>query len=111
MAQAMSIFKKQGDEYSRYWANISILPSDEGSKKKKKSYESATISVSMSKKAAKAFDRIAEETKNDDVTYAFVRVTDCWLKGVKGKDENFVILFVNELSEVKRKSDDDEEDD
>lgn len=111
MTQAMTIFKDGSGEYPRYWANITVQQDSEGKPGKKKAkYESAAISVSLSRKAAKFFNNVCEDTKNDDVKRAFVRADDFWLKAVKGKEENFIVLFINKLSEVKKSSDDEEED-
>lgn len=108
MAQNMRIFKRTETKKTKkskdndfkgvktntyYWASIS-------DKDKHGEWISANVMVRMSKDAAELFDDIAEETKNPEVTSAFVRVQDCWLKAVPGKDHNNIVLFVNDFDEL-----------
>lgn len=98
MAQKMRIFKKERSvkkdgkkiDGSYYWASVSDTD-------KNGEWISANIFVRMSKSAAKDFKSIAEETKNPDVTSAWVDVVDSWLKAVPGKDGANMVLFVNEI--------------
>lgn len=98
MAQKMRIFRKDRQikkdgkkmDASYYWASVSDTD-------KNGEWISANIFVRMSKDAAKAFKFIAEETKNPDVTSAWVNVTECWLKAVPGKDGANIVLFVNDI--------------
>ncbi len=108
MAQNLRIFKKceakkvkkskdndfKGIKNNVYfWASIS-------DKDKHGEWISATIMVRMSKAAAELFDEVAEETRNPEVTSAFVRLQDSWLKAVPGNERNNVVLFVNDFDPI-----------
>lgn len=98
MAQKMRIFKKTAfakvngktTDKSYYWVSISDTD-------KNGEWISATIFARLSKDAIKVFKFVQEDTKNEDVTSAWVNVTDFWLKAVPGKDGTRVILFVNDM--------------
>ncbi len=102
MTQSLRIFKKteskkdkkskKTTETSYYWASIS-------DKDQHGDWLTANVFVRMSKSAADAFEELAEETKNPNVTSAYVEVTDSWLKAVPGKDHNNIVLFVNEIKD------------
>lgn len=108
MAQNMRIFKRAETKKAKkskdnqykgvktnvyYWASIS-------DKDQHGEWLTANIMVRMSKAAAELFEEVSEETKNPEVTSAFVRVQDCWLKAVPGKDHNNVVLFVNDFDPI-----------
>lgn len=111
MAQNMRIFKKTESRKNKktkktetslyYWASIS-------DKNKQGEWISANIMVRMSKNAADDFEDVAEETKNPNVSSAFVRVQDAWLKAVPGNEHNNVVLFVNDFDAIDGDGEDEE---
>lgn len=88
-----NIFSKEGENgYPRYWANINNKNADG-------EYIQAPITVRLSKSAEATFKKVARKTKNKKILGGRFELTDCWLKAVEGADENFLILFVNEMRE------------
>lgn len=88
-----NIFSKETEEgYQRFWTNINNKDADGD-------YIQAPISVRLSKKAEKSFKEVARKTKNKKILGGTFDIVDCWLKAVEGKDENYVVLFINDMKE------------
>ena len=92
----VTVFGKKQDGKTRFWMSVH-------SKNKDNEDVSASVTVSLSEKAKEVFLENMENTKNDEIKKLYVEITDAWLKAVKGKDENFAVLFVNKMRKAESK--------
>lgn len=96
-----ALFGKKVDDRIRFWfvSNNKIETKDGRTED-----IAASMNVSLSRDAEAYFKEHCAETKNKDIRKCFVEVADgdFWFKPVKGKDGNFVIVFINRMSEAKK---------
>ena len=97
MKQYMRIFRKETEDRTRYWVSVSADRTDRKGNATGE-YVSANMTAYLSEDAAERFDKICEQTKNDDICTARVKVTHAWLKPIEGKEENFMVLFINDFT-------------
>lgn len=88
-----NIFKKEGEDYDRYWMSISTEKLDKKGKGTGE-YVRSSIGVRLSDECKKAFDENCIKTKSKDVKQGCFDVTDCFFKAVEGKDEPYTVLFI-----------------
>lgn len=89
------IFGKKEQDYTRFWAQITT-------KNKDGEYVNASIRTRLSKDAQKVFKENAIKSKNKDVKWYTFDCSEFWLNAVEGQEENFVVLFVNEMTPFER---------
>lgn len=91
------IFKKEGEEYDRYWLSISTERLDkkgEGTGE----YVRTSIGVRLSKDAAETFEDNCIETSNKKVLQGAFNVQECFFKAVEPREgEPFPILFITDM--------------
>ena len=105
MESKMAIFGKKDDNgRARYWVSITTLVKKGDDEEK----ISASMPVSLSRKAEEVFMDCCEVTKNKNIAQMYAEVTDCWHKAAKGKtkdgdDRTFVYLFINGMQKAEAK--------
>ena len=96
------IFGKTNKDFTRYWANISTEAVNEDGEGTGDYYQ-ASITVRMSKKALKTFEKAAKKTATKGIVGANLNIEDFWLKAGKpyeddeGNEHEVLILFINKF--------------
>lgn len=96
------LFIKKTDDAKRYWFSV-------GTKNTEGEYISAAITVRISNEAKEALKGKWIETKTKNIRKVRVEITDSWLSAVEGKDNNFVVLFVNKCNVLETSKQEDED--
>ncbi len=100
--QYLRLFCEKGDEYDRFWASVSTEKSKDG--KGTGEYITANISARLSKEAREAFNKNAEKSKTRGIKHCRGKA-DGWLKAVEGKENNFVVFFIDSFEPVRDEDD------
>lgn len=102
MEQIITLFGNYAEEHPRYWISVSNKGYADG--KETDEYISASVPAYITQKAKEYFEENSKETKNKDVDMLTARLKDGWLKAVAGKEQNYIVLVVNELAPIEQKT-------
>lgn len=102
MEQIITLFGNYAEEHPHYWISVSNKGYADG--KETDDYVSASVPAYVTQKAKEYFEENSKETKNKDVDMLTARLKDGWLKAVVGKDQNYIVLVINELTPIEQKA-------
>lgn len=85
----VNLFKKESDDYARYWISVSTAVYDKKKKKQTDEYINATMPVRLVSDAADVFDECARKSKTKGIKYGRFEIGSAIFEAVHPKDEDY----------------------
>lgn len=90
----VSLFKKEGANYTRIWASVSTEIYDSKKKTGTGDYVNASMPVRLGTKAADVFDKFAGKTKGKKIIGGRFKITKWLLEAVQPKDDDYAYVRI-----------------
>jgi hypothetical protein len=98
----VNLFRKESDDYARYWISISTAVYDKKKKKQTDEYINASMPVRLVGEAVETFDECAKKSKSKGVKYGRFEIDEALFEAVHPKDEDYsyVRLVIFKMKEA-----------
>ena len=88
----VNLFKKEGDDYARYWISVSTEIYDKKKKKGTGKYTNASMPVRLASDAIEVFKDNAIKSKSKDTKYGRFEIVTALFEAVQPADNDYAYV-------------------